>query len=55
LCSEVGVPLAPDNQDGPIPVRVFLGIVIDITKQEMRLPATVACHPAGMGGQDSLL
>ena len=38
ICSELGVPLAPEKQDGPTPVIVFLGIVIDTIKQEMRLP-----------------
>ena len=38
VCRELGVPLASEKQDGPTPVIVFLGIVIDTVKQEMRLP-----------------
>ena len=38
VCSELGVSLAPEKQDGPTTVIVFLGVVIDTIKQEMRLP-----------------
>jgi len=38
VCSELGIPLAPEEQDGLTPVIVFLGIIIDTIKQEMRLP-----------------
>lgn len=34
----LGVPLAPEKQDGPCPVIVLLGIIIDTVKQELRLP-----------------
>lgn len=38
VCSELGVPLAPDKQDGPTTVIQFLGIIIDTERQELRLP-----------------
>ena len=38
VCAEVGVPLAPEKQDGPSTLIVFLGILIDTIKQELRLP-----------------
>ncbi len=39
VCSYLGIPLAAEKRDGPTPVIVFLGIVIDTMKQELRLPA----------------
>ncbi len=38
ICAILGVPLAPDKQDGPSAVIIFLGIIIDTIKQELRLP-----------------
>ena len=38
VAADLGVPLAPDKQDGPTTVIVFLGIIIDTTCQELRLP-----------------
>lgn len=38
ICACLGVPLAPDKQYGPSAVIVFLGIIIDTLKQELRLP-----------------
>ena len=38
VAADLGVPLAPDKQDGPTTVIVFLGIIIDTTRQELRLP-----------------
>jgi len=38
VCSELGVPLAPEKQAGPSTVIEFLGIVIDTVRQELRLP-----------------
>lgn len=38
VCAILGVPLAPDKQDGPITIITFLGILIDTIKQELRLP-----------------
>ena len=38
LCAKLGVPLAPDKRDGPASVLVFLGIIIDTVKGELRLP-----------------
>ena len=38
VCLELGVPLAPEKQDGPAEVLTFLGIEIDTVKQELRLP-----------------
>lgn len=38
VCTELGVPLAPDKQEEPSTTIVFLGIVIDTVKQELRLP-----------------
>ena len=38
VAADLGVPLAPDKQDGPTNVIVFLGIIIDTTRQELRLP-----------------
>ena len=38
ICKELGVPLAPEKQDGPSTLITFLGILIDTIKQELRLP-----------------
>lgn len=38
VCAELGVPLAPEKQDGPGTEIVFLGILIDTIRQELRLP-----------------
>ena len=38
VAANPGVPLAPDKQDSPTTVIVFLGIIIDTTCQELRLP-----------------
>ena len=38
VAAELGLPLAPDKQDGPTTVIVFLRIVIDTVSQELRLP-----------------
>ena len=38
VCSELGVPLAQEKQDGPTTKIVFLGILIDTVRQELRLP-----------------
>ena len=38
VCSYLGIPLAAEKRDGPTPVIVFLGIMIDTLKQELRLP-----------------
>jgi len=38
VCSELGVPLSIGKTRGPTPVIIFLGIVIDTIKQEVRLP-----------------
>ena len=38
VCHELGVPLAPEKQDGPAEVLTFLGIEIDTIRQELRLP-----------------
>ena len=38
ICTELGVPLAPEKQDGPSSVITFLGIIIDTERQELRLP-----------------
>ena len=34
----MGVPLAAKKKEGPTPVIVFLGIIIDTEKQQLRLP-----------------
>ena len=39
VCMDLGVPLAPEKQAGPTTVIEFLGITIDTSKQELRLPA----------------
>ena len=39
LCGFTGVPLAGDKTEGPAPVIVFLGIVIDTINQTISLPA----------------
>ena len=39
VCRELGVPLAPEKQAGPTTVIEFLGIIIDTSQQELRLPA----------------
>ena len=38
VCQELGVPLAPEKQDGPAEVLTFLGIEIDTIRQELHLP-----------------
>ena len=38
VAAELGIPLAPDKQDGPTTTIVFLGIIIDTVRQELRLP-----------------
>ena len=38
ICIELGIPLATEKQDGPTPVITLLGIIIDTTKGELRLP-----------------
>lgn len=38
LCKHLGVQLAPEKRDGPAPVLVFLGIIIDTLRGELRLP-----------------
>ena len=38
VCAELGVPLAPEKQDGPTTVMQLLGITIDTVRQELRLP-----------------
>jgi len=38
VCSELGVPLAPEKQAAPSTVIEFLGIVIVTVRQELRLP-----------------
>ena len=38
VCTELGVPLSPDKQEGPSTTILFLGIVIDTVKQELCLP-----------------
>lgn len=37
-CEFLGIPLGADKEDGPSPVIVLLGIVIDTIKGELRLP-----------------
>ena len=36
--AELGVPLAPEKQEGPSTTLTFLGIEIDTVRQELRLP-----------------
>ena len=38
VCHRLGVPLAPNKREGPSCVLVFLGIIIDTTRGELRLP-----------------
>ena len=38
VCKDLGVPLAPEKQEGPSSVITFLGITIDTNSQELRLP-----------------
>ena len=38
VCNDLGVPLAPEKQEGPDTTITFLGITIDTIKQELRLP-----------------
>ena len=37
-CNELGIPLAEDKLEGPSTCITFLGIVIDTSKSEIRLP-----------------
>ena len=39
LCAKLGVPLAPEKRDGPASILVFLDIIIDTIRGELRLPA----------------
>ena len=39
VCARLGVPLAPEKQEGPTTTLTFLGIVIDTVRGELRLPA----------------
>jgi len=39
VCDVLGILLAPEKQAGPSSVIEFLGIVIDTSRQELRLPA----------------
>ena len=48
VCTELGVPLATDKEEGPSTTIVFLGIVIDAVKQELRLPADKLMHLQGI-------
>ncbi len=38
LCDQLNMPLALEKLDGPTPCLVFLGILIDPSKLELRLP-----------------
>ena len=38
LCKFLGVHLAPEKRDGPSPVLIFLGIIVDTLTGELRLP-----------------
>ena len=38
VCGELGIPLAPEKEEGPSTSLTFLGIVIDTTLGELRLP-----------------
>jgi hypothetical protein len=38
LCAELGFPVAPEKTAGPITTLTFLGIDIDTTQQQIRLP-----------------
>ena len=38
VCSDLGVPLAPEKQEGPSTIITFLGIEIDTVRQRLRLP-----------------
>lgn len=37
-CQELGMPLEPNKEEGPSEVITFLGIEIDSTNMEVRLP-----------------
>ena len=39
MYAQLGVPLAPEKRDGPSSVLIFLGIIINTVKGELRLPA----------------
>ena len=39
VCSDLGIPPAPEKQAGPTTVIEFLGIIIDTSRQELHLPA----------------
>lgn len=38
VCAELGIPLAPEKEDGPTTVMKLLGIIINTVAQELRLP-----------------
>ena len=39
LCTDLGIPLATDNLEGPATSLRFLGIILDTNRMEIRLPA----------------
>ena len=38
VCSDLGIPLAPEKQEGPSTIITFLGIEIDTVRQRLQLP-----------------
>ena len=44
VCARLGVPLAPEKQEGPTTTPIFLGIIIDTVRGELRLPADKLQH-----------
>ena len=47
-CEELGVPLSPDNVEGPMTALVSLGIVLDSTKLQVPLPQDKPYHLRAM-------
>ena len=51
VCGQLGVPLAPEKQEGPSTCITFLGIIIDTVHQELRLPQVKLDRLLGMIGE----
>ena len=51
VCGQLGVPLAPEKQEGPSTCITFLGMIIDTVQQELRLPQVKLDRLLGMIGE----
>ena len=44
VCKDLGVPLAPEKQEGPSAELTFLGLTINTTKQMLSFPSKKLAH-----------